>query len=405
MRRRQAAGNQTTPAFDALLRRPFIRDDPAILPVWNRYLAGCKDADFQALVSHYLPLVLIVASALKRRANGAFREDTDAYLSDGILGLCRAICYIKSFDAEKFGGSATIAIRRAIMGEMRARRFGGRREAARSAMLYVARCKLTRSLGRPPTREELAAELAGRVHNPARFVAEYDRPAPAVHKISDLETEDGGRFDAADPRISDPGANASEDETIRLAMERLGKSDRKIFAAVLRGDSRGHRPPAQNLPRTCPPAPQSRGVDDAKLSPPGCRIRCPGRAGSGSAGQAVAGPEKSPPKAKCRLTPRHFDRPTTFTISNHCCKTRADLRKPRRPISKKSAFSIAPRPVSHCILQCCLRPVYISSGFKLIFPSAAAPSFLIVSPYFARFCGLMRSGSLKSRYSFHFTSG
>ena len=105
MCRRQATGTQTTPAFDALLHRPFIRDDSEILPVWTRYLAGRKDADFQALVCHYLPLVLIVASALKCRANGAFREDTDAYLSDGILGLCRAIRYIKSFDAEKFGGS------------------------------------------------------------------------------------------------------------------------------------------------------------------------------------------------------------------------------------------------------------------------------------------------------------
>ena len=104
------------------------------------------------------------------------------------------------------------------------------------------------------------------------------------------------------------------------------------------------------------------------------------------------------------MTPRHFDRPITPASYKYLPQNRAKAARRRESLGKKSAFSIVPRPVSHCILQCCLRPVYISSGFKLIFPSAAAPSFLIVSPYFARFCGLMRSGSLKSRYSFHFTA-
>ena len=152
--------------------------DPDIDRVWARWFDVGAVADFQTLATYYLPLTLRAAKGLKLRCGIFQREDLDALVSDSTLGLFAAIKglpeYIPGFGRKNY-------LLRACLGT------GARQCFKRWGMLSLrsvekkihrqSREKLVRELGRIPTPDELAAEIAKKIHNTNIDVGDLCGPA------------------------------------------------------------------------------------------------------------------------------------------------------------------------------------------------------------------------------------
>jgi RNA polymerase sigma factor for flagellar operon FliA len=132
------------------------------LHLWNAYLkarssdSGHK-AEFDALVIHYLPIVK--NEAIKVREKLPSSVELDDLISSGTFGLFEAI---ERFDPERgvrFETFASKRIRGAMYDEMRQNEWVPRAVRAQAKEIDEAQRLLEKRLGRPPSDDEVAAEL------------------------------------------------------------------------------------------------------------------------------------------------------------------------------------------------------------------------------------------------------
>jgi RNA polymerase sigma-B factor len=209
------------------LRRSMPTDTPATAELWRRYLASRDQAAFQALCEHYAPLAFIRASMSKRSRPAFYREPLEDLLSDGLLGLVRAIqtCeyYGSAFEFRCFAlGKIRSTIRDEVFTRSRGKRFHDKRN-----VVERARAELTREHGRSPTRAELVERLSTVFTNPNIQIGEVERGG-----VGPLGESAGG---VGDPSASDPADRLLGAEAVRLAMKGLKGEDRKILRLILAG--------------------------------------------------------------------------------------------------------------------------------------------------------------------------
>src|SRR5881396_1611064 len=125
--------------------------------LWRRYKGSGDQAARERLVVAYSPLVKYVAG---RMASGlpAHVEEADL-ISYGLVGLISAI---ERFELEreiKFETYAITRIKGAIIDELRSLDWVPRSVRARARQIERANAKLEGRLQRPPSDEEMAAEL------------------------------------------------------------------------------------------------------------------------------------------------------------------------------------------------------------------------------------------------------
>jgi RNA polymerase sigma factor for flagellar operon FliA len=127
------------------------------LPARPRHAFDDRAAHVDALITSHMPLVgHIVREALGRVPAHVNRDDL---LSAGMLALTMAA---QSFDASRgvpFTSFAGIRIRGAIIDELRSMDWASRAVRSRARDVEAARDNLTYTLGRTPSRGEIATEL------------------------------------------------------------------------------------------------------------------------------------------------------------------------------------------------------------------------------------------------------
>ena len=133
------------------------RTDRDIPQVWAEYKATRSEALRNVLMENYLHLVRYNAERIHIKLPD--EVELDDLMSAGIFGLMDAIA---AFDMErgvKFETYCAPRIRGAILDELRSMDWVPRLVRSRSAKVDAANKQLETTLGRAPTREELAAKL------------------------------------------------------------------------------------------------------------------------------------------------------------------------------------------------------------------------------------------------------
>lgn len=114
-------------------------------------------AERDALIVMYVPLVRTIAGRLAKRLPSSV--DTDELISVGTVGLIEAI---DRFDPQRgvpFKAYAEVRIRGSMVDHLRSSDFVPRAVRRKFARIEYTRKHLAAKFGRPPSREEMAAEL------------------------------------------------------------------------------------------------------------------------------------------------------------------------------------------------------------------------------------------------------
>lgn len=224
------------PQFDddvpPMFRRAFDFNEPPA-DTWHRYQSG-DAAAFDELVEHYAPMVAIVVAKAKRRNPELFNEAFADLLSDGAIGLMRAIRNWETIGTY-WAKNAQGEIRRAMRREVIMRRFGiSHRQAMYKGIIACERSRFVQEHGRMPERHELAARLTGHIANPIMAI---DRPG--MCPVSNTEDAKLTRCEMrqVQTREDAPDQRAIDRETIRLACKGLSDADKRIFKMLLKGAS------------------------------------------------------------------------------------------------------------------------------------------------------------------------
>lgn len=184
------------------------------------------------LVINYSPLVKYAAGRVYARSNSVVGQE-DLY-SWGVMGLLDAIETYDSGRNTKFESYAISKIRWAILDELRREDWVPRRVRVRAQEAERANARLSQRLRRPPTEEEVAAEMEIDLKEYRGFLEQYSRA-----QVSSLESRlesDGGpgaEFQTLilDPNASDPHSEAELEEVRRqlaLAIEGLREQERLV---------------------------------------------------------------------------------------------------------------------------------------------------------------------------------
>lgn len=184
------------------------------------------------LVINYSPLAKYAAGRVYARSGGAARQE-DLY-SWGVVGLLDAIETYDSGRNTKFESYAISKIRWAILDEMRREDWVPRRIRMRAKEVERANAKLSQSLRRPPTEEEVAEELGTGLKEHQDFLEQYSR-AQVSSLESRIEVEGGlgAEFQALvlDSSARDPQSEAEQSEIrtqLAQAIEGLKKQERLV---------------------------------------------------------------------------------------------------------------------------------------------------------------------------------
>jgi RNA polymerase sigma factor (sigma-70 family) len=234
--RQSSLWESVTPALRKLLDQPFKFHDPAAAALWKKYLATRSKPATQRLYEYYLPVVRIVAIRLKQSRGTMFRDDIGTLISDGFLGLRRAIEFTESFE---YGIESWLykSIRRAIYSGRDAMQFGGRARTYARRTLNAIRADLAARLGRLPERDEILIELRKQFKNPGVYIARIDERTPKMSPVSELENPDLPPLEFADTAAGDPSNRVIESDIMRRVEKVLKPRDRQILRMILRGDT------------------------------------------------------------------------------------------------------------------------------------------------------------------------
>lgn len=130
--------------------------------LWERWSASRSQANRDALILHYTPLVRLVARkyiAGRLGANLPQVVDQDDLISYGMFGLIDAIEKFELDRGWKFETYAVSRIKGAILDELRNLDWVPRSVRSQVKSIDSARTRLEATLHRAPTAEELAAEV------------------------------------------------------------------------------------------------------------------------------------------------------------------------------------------------------------------------------------------------------
>jgi RNA polymerase sigma factor FliA len=217
---------------------PLIREDPMVTraaetdlaQVWRDYRA-CPTVELRnRLLENYLPLVKYNAERIWQRLPDGV--DLDDLISAGTFGLMDAV---DAFDLDrgvKFETYCVPRIRGAMLDELRSMDWVPRLVRSKQSKCEAARKQLEAALGRPPTREELAAKLGVPMEQIEAFVGE----ATAVNLVSLnkkwYETDsykDVREIDILeDKRAEDPTGRLQNRDLMRLVTRGLNRNERLI---------------------------------------------------------------------------------------------------------------------------------------------------------------------------------
>lgn len=206
------------------------RAEPDLAQVWRDYRAHPTVELRNRLLENYLPLVKYNAERIWQRLPDGV--DLDDLISAGTFGLMDAV---DAFDLDrgvKFETYCVPRIRGAMLDELRSMDWVPRLVRSKQSKCEAARKQLEAALGRPPTREELAAKLG----IPMEQIEAYVGEATAVNLVSLnkkwYETDsykDVREIDILeDKRAEDPTGRLQNRDLMRLVTRGLNRNERLI---------------------------------------------------------------------------------------------------------------------------------------------------------------------------------
>ena len=189
-------------------------------------------AERDALIEQYLPLVHHVLGRLHVAfASGCERDDL---VSCGVVGLIHAAETYDETRGASFKTFAFTTIRGAILDELRRQDPMPRAVRERVRRLDAAFHRMRSSLGRPPTREELATELEVSLED-------LDHDLVSMNCAHVLSLDEGGRDDDDDgfaaaieeEGVSKPADAAERDELVARLGHSIGKLPEQERRAIV----------------------------------------------------------------------------------------------------------------------------------------------------------------------------
>lgn len=188
--------------------------------VLERRAEGLRDR----LVMNYSPLVKYVAGRVYARTPGSISQE-DLY-SWGIVGLLDAVETFDSGRNTKFETYAISKIRWAMLDELRREDWVPRRVRVRAQEVERANARLSQSLRRPPTEEEVAEELGTSLDKYREFLSQYSQAqvSSLEHRVQ-AEGGFGAEFQALvlDPNARDPQSEAERTEIRAQLTDAIGE--------------------------------------------------------------------------------------------------------------------------------------------------------------------------------------
>jgi RNA polymerase sigma factor for flagellar operon FliA len=159
---------------------------PVTSSAWRAYQSAGGTVDQKELLERYLPLVRNVVDRLKLTLPA--HVDADDLYSVGVTGLIAAVNRFNPEQQHTFAAYATTRIRGAVLDELRRLDWFPRRARAKARKIKTAIAELEQRHGRPPTDEEIRAQL-GLSHK------EYEHWMFEVRPISFIAIDDTGESD------------------------------------------------------------------------------------------------------------------------------------------------------------------------------------------------------------------
>ena len=189
----------------------------------------------EELVRRHAGLVKLIAS----RIAGHLPEhvDREDLYSAGILGLLKAIDRYDPDRGVKFETYATPLIRGEIMEALRAKDWAPRTIRRRAREVAEAVARLESRLGRPPTSEEIAAELGVSIEEYERILRDTSQAAlMSFEEVFSVDDEDNNGTRQVEPPsdpADDPLAVLEQQELKRIiaeAVENLPEREKLVVA-------------------------------------------------------------------------------------------------------------------------------------------------------------------------------
>ncbi len=211
-----------------------IDNDTELEATWGRFKREPSQADRDELIVFYAPLVKYVAS---RIAAGLPRTvDQADLMSYGMFGLIDAITKFEPDRGFKFETYAVSRIKGSILDELRSIDWVPRSVRSKAKSVERAISKLESKNHRPPTDEEIAAELdlsMGQLHNIYKQIGALS--VVALDEILSSGTSETLTFgDTLADRREGPGSTVEKAETRQLLAEALNlMSEREKIVLTL----------------------------------------------------------------------------------------------------------------------------------------------------------------------------
>lgn len=204
--------------------------------IWQRYFQT-RDADLRdTLIQEYLPLVKQVAGRLAMGLPSHVEEEELA--ACGIIGLLEALERYNPSSEASFKTFATWRIRGAMLDELRRITWMPRSMYQRLRRLQDAEQKLSHSLGREPSVQELALELGWSTEAVEQVYAQMNCYS-LVSLESLLFAPAATNIDSAEELFPSDGSCATPEESLEMeerkeilvqAIERLPEREKMILA-------------------------------------------------------------------------------------------------------------------------------------------------------------------------------
>lgn len=185
----------------------------------------------ERVIREFTPIIKTIAHRLAFRLPAHL--DAEDLVSAGIMGLMDALEKYDPSREAKFKTYAEFRIRGAILDEIRSMEWVPRSVRERIALLQRTHHVLLKRYGRPPTDEEVAAELHMSVAELDEFVSRSQGAVLISLDDFDVTEPNAGRIVnlLADTRHPDPlSALVSEDvrNTLALAIQQLPEKERMV---------------------------------------------------------------------------------------------------------------------------------------------------------------------------------
>jgi len=197
--------------------------------LWQRYQIGKPVEIRNRLVEHYMPLAKYLAEKVKARL--PVSVDVDDLISAGAQGLMSAVEAFDPTFGVKFETYCSQRVKGAMLDELRHEDWATRQLRQRATMLQKTESALSRTLGRPPTEQEMADELELDVEE-YRAMA---RNAAAASRTSlqgaDADADEGGGRGVLleDRRVDEPWAGLARKDVFDFVTRDLQPKERMII--------------------------------------------------------------------------------------------------------------------------------------------------------------------------------